>query len=415
MIPALLTTSLLASTAIIHVDVEVGDGTTLENATVVFDGDRIVSVGKGPPPAGAAVIDGTGKVLTPGLVESVSRLGLAEVQQEGPTRDDVSGQGPVEPAFRAADAYNPLSPRVAINRAGGVTSAVVAPGGTLLYGTAAWVELRDELDAAPEPAHPVGMAGGVGGARSGAPFATRGEMWLELRTVMHDARFYLANRAAFDRGSVRPLALPPMHLAALEPVLRGDIPLVLHVHRAADILTALRFAREEKLRLILAGATEAWLAAEQIAAAQVPVILKPSDSLPANFDRLAARDDAAALLHEAGVQVVISSSDRDINLRRLRQEAGIAVAHGLPRFAALAAITSVPASLFGQSNVGLVAPNKRANLVLWSGDPLELTTVAQRVWIAGEEQSLQNRQRSLAERYLRRLGLVERAQDSTSP
>jgi imidazolonepropionase-like amidohydrolase len=370
---------------------------------VILAGDKIVAVApqSGPPigfPKEAERIDGKGMVLAPGFTEALTQLGLAEVNGEFATVDAASVQ-PVTPAFRAADAFNPLSPRIAINRACGITSVIIAPGGTLLYGSGVWAELNGRLKEAPDPSKPVAMFGGVSGGAKYGQFGARGAMWLALRQIFADARFYEQNRAAFSKGQSPPLSQSPLQLEALLPVLRRELPFVLYLQRAADILAALRFAREERIRLMVAGGAEAYLLAAELAAADVPVLLKPSEQQPSSFDMLAARDDSATLLHQAGVKLVLSSYDWDNNVRRLRQEAGIAVAYGLPHAEALRAITSRPAELFGKTGVGMIKEGQRANVVLWSGDPLEVTSVARRVWIGGEPQALDHRQTELALRY----------------
>lgn len=185
-------------------------------------------------------------------------------------------------------------------------------------------------------------------------------------------------------------------------MLEGRLPLVLSAHRASDILEAVRFGQEEKLRVVIAGGSEAWLVATELKAAQVPVLLVPSSLVPGSFEQLRARDDVATKLAAAGVSVAIACND--MSRRRLRQEAGIAVSYGLPRAQALSAITLQPAKALGvDGEVGSIEKGKRADLVLWSGDPLELSSFAEKVFIGGVEQPLGTRQTKLVERYLRRV------------
>lgn len=382
--------------------VEVGDGTVIDSATVVMDDGRItrIDVGGAIPP-GAEVVRAEGRVLTPGLIESYSQLGLSEVGLEDVTNDHELAGAAAVPAFRAADGYNPMSVRIPINRTGGVTTAIVRPRGQLIHGTGSVVDLVQSLDAMPDPERPVAMFGSVDGGAIRALGGARGGVWLRLREIVADTRFYAQNRGAYDRGGSRPLALSPLHLEAMIPVVTGKLPLVLEVDRSSDILKALSFARTEGITLIISGGAEAWMVAGAIREAGVPVILRPSKQLPWHFSTLAARDDAPALLHAAGVELIVTSGSWDQNLRRLRQEAGIAVANGLPREAALATITRNPARAFGLADrIGTVAVGKRANLVLWSGDPLELETVAVKIWIDGRELPIDDRQMQLARRYL---------------
>lgn len=397
MTPVLLALTAVAAPVVINdVRVEVGDGRVLDHATVVFE--RTIVAINGTVPTNATHVDGRGKVLAPGFIDVITTLGLSEVGAEGSTNDGAMAGSEAVPGFRVTEGFNPLSVRIPINRAAGITSAIAVPGGSLLHGTGTWFELTGALDSIPDPSRPAAMYASLNKDAYGG---SRGAVWLRLREILADARFYLANRANHDRGASRKLALEPLHLEALQPVLGRDIPLVLYVDRAADILAALRFAKDQSIRLVLASAVEAWRIADQIAKAGVPVIMRPTSQVPDSFNALAARDDAATLLHQAGVRVLLSTLDDD-NVRRLRQEAGIAVAYGLPRAEALRAITLSPAETFGRAKeIGSVAIGKSANLVLWSGDPLEISSQPEHIWINGVEQSLQHRQRQLADRYLK--------------
>lgn len=400
MMALLLTLPLAAAPLVITgARIERGDGTALEAGTVVIDGDRIVDVGVGVPvPRGAEVIDGRGKVLTPGLLATGAQVGLVEVSLEQGTVD-ASLEGAAVPAFRAIDGFNPRSWRIAIDREQGVTSQVLTPWGALLHGQGYWVDLGGDA-ASVSRARRVAMFGAIAGGARAAAGGSRGGVLLRLREIFDDARFYRANQAAFDKAQTRELSLSRLHLAALFDVVDGKVPLVMEAHRASDLTALLALAEQEKLRVIVSGGAEAWMVARELAAAKVPVILQPSTMEPFSFDALHARDDAAALLAAAGVPLVISSGGTDNGTSRLRQEAGIAVSYGLPWRAALAAITSVPARVFGiDSEVGTIAKGKRADVVLWSGDPFETETAADVVVVAGKRLPLDTRQRALAERY----------------
>jgi imidazolonepropionase-like amidohydrolase len=400
---SLLVALSLSQVAIEHVRVEVGDGRALDDVTVVLANGKVQALGASVAvPANAARVDGRGKVLTPGFIELHSTIGLKEVEQEPSTADDGLGGLLLAPGFRATDGFNPQTAWIPFAREEGLTSVVVAPTQGLLAGTGVWVPLTGTLDSMPDPKAPTAMFGAVGSGAAAAAGGARGGVWLKLREAFADARAYATNKAAFEQNRWRPLALSPLHLEALQPVVTGQLPLVLAMDRASDILTALTFAKDEGVRLVVLGGAEAWLVAKQLAAAKVPVVLVPSEQVPGSFDALHARDDSATLLAKAGVPVVLGCSD--FQKRRLRQEAGIAVAYGLDRALALSAITLAPAKALGLDKaVGSVEPGKRADVVLWSGDPLELSTIAERVFIAGVEQPQGSRQRALVERYLQRV------------
>jgi imidazolonepropionase-like amidohydrolase len=383
--------------AITNVKAMVGNGEVVEGATVVVKKGKIASVDRKPAPKGMTVVEGRGRIVTPGLIESITQLGLTEVSLEPATNDHGSG-GNVTPAFRAADGFNPRSVRIPVEREQGVTSVLALPTGGLIAGQGAWVELTGDDDDTPSADKPTVMVGhaGTGGNKS------RGQNWLRLREIVDDVRFYKKNKKAYDKAGARKLSMSRLHLEAMLPVVAGKLPLLLSADRASDLKTALRFAKDEKLKIVLAGAAEAWSVASELAKAKVPVILQPSQQKPSSFDSLFARDDATKLLDDAGVRYVISAGvDWDQNARRLRQEAGIAVAHGLDYQKALTAITKTPAEVFGKGKeVGTLEKGKRANLVLWSGDPFELSTMADAMWIGGEPIDLTTRQTELARRYL---------------
>jgi imidazolonepropionase-like amidohydrolase len=395
--------ALPAEPVIIHgARLEIGDGTALEPGEVAISGHRITYVGPVRPCRGRHCIDAAGKILTPGLIETLSHLGLVEIDMEESSNDAEYDADALLPAYAAADAFNPASVLIPVARAHGITAAVTGPAGGILWGSAAWIDTTGSLSSRPSRHQPVALFGGLGIHAARAAGGSRALVWMRLRQFLADARYYLANRDAVQRGQAHHLLPSPIQLDAMEPVLARRIPLVLRAHRASDILDALDLARDEHLRIVIAGGAESWQVAAELARAAVPVILTPSDQLPWSFEMLGAREDTAALLAAAGVDVVISTASPGHNAGRLRQEAGVAVAHGLPWSKALTAITLAPARVFGRdAEVGSIAAGKRADLVLWSKDPLELDSVAERVFIDGAEQSLENRQKALARRYAR--------------
>ena len=396
-----LAPALVAAVTVQDVTVEVGDGTVLAHHDVSFDDDGVVTavVATGGPVAGA-VVDGRGKVLSPGLVATGSQLGLFEVGLE-PSSDDEHLNGAATPGFRAADGYNPLSPHITVDREEGVLTAVLAPGQSkLLAGQAFVVDLAEGEDALPDGGKPVALYGAFDGGTAEAWGGSRAGLLLALREILDDARFYRAHAAAFDKGESRELKLSPTHLKALYPLLDGKVPLVVKVDRAADIRALLAFAEEQRLKLVVEGGVEAWMVAAALRAQSVPVIVHPSWCGVVSLDALHARDDLAKLLFDAGVTVVVASWDSQNGTTRVRQEAGLAVQSGLAHAEAIKAITSTPATLFGGGPLaGRVKKGAVANLVLWSGDPLEALTVSERLWVHGSEITTPSRQKQLAQKY----------------
>lgn len=382
-------------------------GAPIDGATILIRDGRIIEVGRGVSvPAGAQRIDARGKVVTPGLFESNTNLTLVEVGAVQGTRDFSMEQGEgedadfVSAAFNVADGINPNSIVIPVTRIGGVTTAVTRPEGGLISGQGAVVDLAGEAVRDLVARNPVGMFATLGERSQRAGGGARAGATLRLRQVLDDARFYMRNRAAFNRGESRALAASRLDLEAMVPVLEGAIPLVIEAHRASDIRTALSIAEEYEIRLVLMGATEGWMLASEIARAGVPVIVKVLQNLPESFERLGARYDNAALLREAGVTVAITSSDTH-NARNIKQEAGNAVAYGLPYDEALRAITVVPAQIWGVADThGTLEAGKVANVVVWDGDPLELLTSVEAVVVEGRQVPLISRQTELRDRYL---------------
>lgn len=386
--------------AIVGGTVHDGTGRVLENAVVEVEGARIVRVGPGEPSAGATVIDAKGKVVTPGLIAASTTLGLVEIGMESSTRDSArANEDPIRAAYDASVAVHAQSTLLAVQAIDGVTSAATTPQGGVLSGQVAWIDLlpghHQDIVAKPR----IAVAGGLGQRVAGSRAATLAL----LAEVLDDARLYGTRKAAFDRRASRDLAAHRLDLDALGPVLGREVPLVLEAHRVSDLLALIELAKTQKLRVTVTGATQAWQVAEELAAAKIPVIVAPTANLPGGFDRIGARMDSASLLHAAGVTVGIAALGEAHNARNVTQEAGIAVAHGLPREVALTAVTHAVALAYGMdADYGSLAPGKVANIVVWPADPFELSTVPDAVVIRGESIPLRSRQTDLRDRYLRR-------------
>lgn len=373
---------------------------TIQDGTVIIENGRIKAVGAGlPAPAGARTIDAWGKVVTPGLFDSLSRIGLVEVSAVEGSQDARVEDDRITAAFNVADALNPRSTLIPVNRVEGLTRAVVAPntGKSLIAGQGAAIHLGGPGDYLLRS--PVAMFASLGEAGAELAGGSRGGAMLRLREALQDALDYAANRKAFEQGDRREYALSRLDLEALVPVVRGELPLVVNVNRASDILAALRMAKEFNLKLILSGVTEGWVVAKEIAAAGVPVLLNPMENLPGSFELLGSTLENAARLHKAGVTFAFATGDAH-NARNIKQAAGNAVAYGLPWRAALAAMTVVPARLWGLADrYGTLEPGKDADVVVWDGDPLELTTFPEAVFIRGKAIPLESRQTRLRDRY----------------
>lgn len=391
--------ALLAAIAISGGRVLTGDGPALDPGTVVVEANRVAAVGADlEVPAGARAIElDAGSVVTPGLIEPVSRLGVEELGRGTPGAvEGTAGAGydPVRAALRVADTFNPRSLAIPVARAGGLTSSVVVPRGGLIAGQSIWIDLAPH-EAVREPALALHVSLGARGDEAGS----RARAFLRLREVLEDARLYRANRGPYITRKLRDLSLSAADLDALDRALERELRLVIEVDRAADIVTALALARSHQLDVILLGVSEGWLVADQLARAGVSVIVDPLANLPSDFDRIHSRRDNALILHRAGVRVAFTTRGPPTRAHRLRFHAGNAVAEGFPYAAALAAITRVPAEMFGMIDAGVIRPGALANLVVWNGDPLEVTTWPTHVMIRGELVDLTTRQDLLTDRY----------------
>jgi imidazolonepropionase-like amidohydrolase len=381
-------------------------GPPIEGGTVVIVNGKIAAVGTNVPiPAGAQRIDATGKIVTPGFVNSSTQLGVQEVGAVNDTRDmSARGKDNIAAAFTVWEGLNPNSVMLAPARKEGITTFVVMPTGGLVAGQAALVDVVPGMTTDMIVRAPVAMIAEVGNAQS-AGLTSRGELIVKLRELLDDTRFFRTHRDAFDRAQTRPFAASRLDLQAMIPVIEGRLPLIVAVDRASDIDAAMRIAREFNVRLMIGGGAEAWMVADKLAAAHIPVLTGAMNNIPAGFATLGQRQENAALLRKAGVAVALigNSGDGDeeaFNVRNLKQEAGNAVAYGMTWDDALRGVTLTPAEIFGAADrVGSLQPGREGNVVVWSGDPFEFTTKAERVFVRGHEYTDKTRQDLLMERY----------------
>jgi imidazolonepropionase-like amidohydrolase len=426
--------------AIVNGTVALGDGSQpIPNGTVVIRDGRIVAAGgrRMKLPAGAQVIDATGKWVTPGIVAGFSRLGLADVDLSADGADDTGNNGPFNAAIDVVPAINPLYQTVGVNRADGVTRALVAPsaGKSIFAGQGAVIDTGADMD-------PITAArrfqfvelGETGKDKAGG---SRASAYILFRNALREAaelrRYGQPIQAA--RGEVpdereRPIVRNPnesrlygiearrsedvlltrFDAAALVPVLQGRQYLFVHVERASDILQVLELRREFRaLKIVLVGASEGWMVADRIARSGIPVIASAVNDLPASFEQLAATQSNVGRMRSAGVNVSIGMVD-DNDTRNLFMERQYAAnlvglqkvpgATGVSWGEALAMITSRPAQAVGMGGeIGSLAPGRRADVVIWSGDPLEGSSAAEQVYIDGVRQPLETHQTRLRERY----------------
>ena len=417
-----------------------GDGSEpIQGGTVVVRNGRIVAAGPGVVvPGGAEVIDANGKWVTPGIVAGFSRLGLAEVDLGADGSDDTeTGGSPFSAAIDVTPAVNPKASTIAVSRSDGVTRAVVAPvaAKSIFAGQGAIIDTGDDMDPILRPRAfqfvelGEGGAGIAGGSRSSAfvlfrnalrearelaglrqqPLTGRQRIDPQIEDIPYEER---PDPSLLSREARRSedVLLTRFDAAALVPVVRGRQLLLVHVERAKDILNVLELRREfPALKVALVGVTEGWTVADRIADSGVWVIASALNDLPASFEMLAATQSNIGRMRAAGVKVAIGMiDDNDTRyVRNQRQYAGNLVAlakvpgaSGVSWGEAFAMISSRPAEAVGLGReIGSLAAGRRGDVVIWSGDPLELDSAPEAVWIDGVRQPLDNHQTKLRDRY----------------
>jgi len=403
LLPAVVTAQTIAITG---GKVYTVSGATIDKGTVIIRDGKITAVGADVAiPEGAQRIDATGKWVTPGLVDAATVLGVSEISAVGGTNDaSAEGKDNVAAAFRVADGLNPASIYLSPTREDGITTVVIHPDNGLFAGQSAVVEIVDGSATDMIVRQSAAMFANLNSARQvGAQ--SRGEVLMRVREILDDARTYARRRADFERAQTRPFAASRLDLEALQPVLAGRLPLLVAVEKASDIQAALRIAKEFGIRIIIGGGAEAWMVADELAAAHVGVLTGAMNNIPRNFNMLGSRQENAALLRAAGVDVALignagGGDEEQFNVRNIRYEAGNAVAYGMKWDDALRAITLAPAQLFGVSDrIGSLQPGRDADVVVWNGDPFEFATRPEHVFVRGKEYHDVSRQDLLMQRY----------------
>ena len=400
-----LVSTLATASSILIKDADIYTSSGLLGKTNLYIEDgKIAAIGAQSPATADIEIQGLGKSITAGLFNSSTHLGTVEVSAIEQTVDFYSENETVTASLRIADAFNPRSTLIPHNRVHGLTHSLLVPeSGTHLFsGQVALVQLGNQ----PKVIHP-SLAVALDFTERGISLmgGSRAAALVQLRQALDDAKDFSRNRKAALAGDHRDYVLSYADLAALEPVVNGTKPLLVRTNRASDISVVLELANNFQLQLILSSALEGWMVADEIAKAQVPVIIDPIHNLPNSYESLGARLDNAKLLADADVKLLFTGMDwhNTHNAYLVRQSAGNAVANGLDKSVAIAAMTTNPAQLFNAPVTGDIAIGDIADLVLWGGDPLELTSEAELVMIDGEIIPIESRALQLRDRYFNRL------------
>ena len=350
---------------------------------------------------GDLVINGTGKILTPGIISTDTEIGIVEIGALSVTRDDSSNLYQI--GFSIYDAFNPNSVLIPWNRSNGITSTLTLPQNTNspIGGLGSFFVLDSKLEIS--GSKDVVMIGRVGGSGS--------ESRAETFAIIEDLLEFASSIDSSDMKSYKDIAeligdspiaetmdLHPRDLKALHKLVNDELPLIIKANRASDLLKLIKLKEEYDLNLIIMGAQEAGLVASRIAESKIPLIINPINNIPESFDELGANIELAGKLEDLGITLMFNAP-RDHNYHLIRQGAGVAVANGMSYAGALKAITLSPVEVFNLGNRGEIASGKIADLIIWDADPLEPSSMPEKVFINGKDIDLTSRMSRLTERY----------------
>jgi len=367
---------------------------------VLIEGDKISRVSKSNL-RGDIVIDASGKIVTPGIIATDSELGIVEIGALSVTRDDSSDIYKI--GFSIYDAFNPHSVLIPWNRSNGITSSLTLPQNTdsPIGGLGSFFVLDSNLDIT--GSSDIVMIGRVGGSRS----SSRAETYSIIEDLLEFA-------ISLDQGDIRTnediseviddssiaefMDLHPRDVKALYKLVNNNLPLIMKANRASDLLKLIELKEKYNLNLIIMGAQEAGLVAERIANSNTPLIINPINNIPGSFDELASNINLAGKLEKQGITLMFNAP-RDHNYHLIRQGAGVAVANGMSYAGAMKALTLSPVEVFSLGDRGQIAQGKIADLIIWDADPLEPSSMPEKVFINGEDIDLTTRMSRLTERY----------------
>ena len=351
------------------------------------------------------VIDASGKIVTPGFIATDTQLGIVEIGALSVTRDDSSKMYKI--GFSIFNAFNPNSTLIPWNRSNGITSALTLPNNTSspIGGLGSYFVLDSKLDVT--GTSDMVMIGEFGGSSS----KSRAEQFSMIEDLLilassltkSDINSDLELSDLIDEWSISDaMNLHPRDMRALYQLVNNNLPLIIKSHRASDLLKIIELKEKYNLNIIIMGAQEASLVSDELAEHNIPLIFDPMNNIPESFDELASNIQMASKLEEAGIEMMFTVS-RSHNYHLIRQGAGVAVANGLSYGAAIRALSSTPAKVFGIKDRGTIESGKIADLIIWEADPLEPSSMPEFVFINGENIDLTTRSSRLRDRYTKKL------------
>ena len=350
---------------------------------------------------GDIVIDATGKILTPGIIPTDTDIGIVEIGALSVTRDDSSDLYQI--GFSIFDAFNPNSVLIPWNRSNGITSTLTLPQNTdsPIGGLGSFFVLDSNIEiSGSKDIVMIGRVGGSGGESRAETFSIMEDL-LEFASSLdsRDMETYKEIAELIDDSPIaETMELHPRDLQALYKLVNDDLPLIIDANRASDLLKLIEIKRKYDLNLIIMGAQEAGLVANQIAENDIPLIINPINNIPESFDELAANIELAAKLEKLGITIMFNAP-RSHNFHLVRQGAGVAVANGMSYAGAIKALTLSPVEVFNLGNRGQIAQGKIADLIIWDADPLEPSSMPEKVFINGKDVDLTSRMTRLTDRY----------------
>ncbi len=372
---------------------------TLDAADMIIDNGVVLRIGNDlTSPDGASVISGDSIWVTPGFFAPYTNLGLVDISLEAGTNDIRANTAKTSAAEQAADSFNPKAAAIGNTRIEGITRIGVAPAAShhVIAGSGLIATTSGRFDSMTNESAFMFIRLGEGGAAIAG--GSRAAALAQLRAALDDAIAFPGRFTQADNGD----SLSRYDAAALSEAVRGQMPVMIEADRAADILRIVKLKSEyPRLDVIIIGAAEAWMVAEDIKASGIKLLIDPHESLPGSFEKLGARPDHANLLSEANIPFAFMTRTADLshNVRVLAQHAGNAVGEGLLWDEAVKAITLTPLSWFNLEEAGKIRQGQTANFVVWDGDPLNVTSAPTHIYINGQEQSLESRQTKLRDRY----------------
>ena len=398
----ILFNGIISSESILIQNVTIYDGKNNNPfvGNVLLDGNIISRVSTSNL-RGDKVIDATGKILTPGIISTDSEIGIVEIGALSVTRDDSSDLYQI--GFSIYDAFNPNSVLIPWNRSNGITSTITLPQNTNspIGGLGSFFVLDSDLKITGIKDNVmIGRVGGSGGESRAETFSIMEDL-LEFASSI-DSKDMDSYEDISDLIDDSPIAetmeLHPRDLKALFRLINDDLPLIMKANRASDILKLIEIKEKYDLNLIIMGAQEAGLVAEKIAQNEIPLIINPINNIPGSFDELAANIELASNLENLGITLMFNAP-RSHNYHLIRQGAGVAVANGMSYEGALKAITLSPVEIFKLGKRGQIAQGNIADLIIWDADPLEPSSMPEKVFINGKDIDLTTRMSRLTDRY----------------